>query len=47
MNYKAYDFGNHFNELCLDYDVKDPPFFTLKPEDLPTDNQMIEAIKVY
>ncbi|KAL4499350.1 hypothetical protein ABPG72_006936 [Tetrahymena utriculariae] len=38
-NYRAFEFGNFFNEQLWDYEVKQPPFFAIKKELYPSDQQ--------
>ena len=41
------DFGNHFNEMTIDYDYPKEPFFKVYPSRFPTEETMVECVKVY
>lgn len=47
MNFKAYDFGNHFAEFTLDYDEPKSPWFKLNENAFPSDKRIIDCIKIY
>jgi len=47
MNFRAFDFGNHFDEFCLDYDEPNSPWFKLRDEAFPSDEKMEACIRVY
>jgi len=46
-NYRAYDFGNFFNELMIDNYCKDPPFFSVKLENYPSREYRKRFVKEY
>ena len=37
MNYRAFDFADHFSKFMIDYDAKEYPYFGFKEEDFPSE----------
>uniref|UniRef100_A0A7E4W5J7 Choline/ethanolamine kinase n=1 Tax=Panagrellus redivivus TaxID=6233 RepID=A0A7E4W5J7_PANRE len=46
-NYRGFEFGNHFVEWSIDYDVKEPPFYEINTDLLPSEERMFEFILDY
>ncbi|XP_022082818.1 choline/ethanolamine kinase-like isoform X2 [Acanthaster planci] len=46
-NYRASDFANHFCEWTIDYTKESAPYFSLVPEDYPSQEQQLRFIRAY
>ncbi|XP_033646057.1 choline kinase alpha-like isoform X1 [Asterias rubens] len=46
-NYRASDMANHFCEWAIDNNKESAPFFSLNPEDFPTEEQQLKFIRTY
>ncbi|KAI6176974.1 hypothetical protein M3Y97_00856800 [Aphelenchoides bicaudatus] len=47
FNYRGFDFGNHFVEYTLCYDVDEPPYYKVMPERFPDHEQMLKFMRNY
>lgn len=47
MNYRAFDFGNHFAEFILDYNEPKAPWFKVNHANFPSDKKIKDCIKIY
>ena len=47
FNDRGFDIANHFVEWTMDYTLKEPPYFYLRPEDFPTREQQLHFIRAY
>lgn len=45
-NYRAFDIANYFIESMIDYEVSEPPYFTVIPG-LPNMNKILRFVQVY
>jgi choline/ethanolamine kinase len=46
-NYRAFDFANHFCEWMIDYTLEQAPYFTITPENFPTEQEQSNFIGAY
>uniref|UniRef100_A0A914VE19 Choline/ethanolamine kinase n=1 Tax=Plectus sambesii TaxID=2011161 RepID=A0A914VE19_9BILA len=46
-NYRAFDFANHFSEYTINYDVQTAPFYTIRPDHFPSDDQQRDFFEAY
>jgi len=46
-NYRAFDFANHFCEWTIDYTLEQAPYFTVSPENFPTEQEQATFIGAY
>merc|ERR550525_907931 len=46
-NFRAFDFGNFFNELMIDNYFKDPPFFKIDEAEYPSKEYRMRFVKEY
>lgn len=46
-NYRGFDFANHFCEWPIDYTENKPPYYVVREEDYPTDEQQKTFFRAY
>ncbi|KAK6016947.1 Choline/ethanolamine kinase, partial [Ostertagia ostertagi] len=46
-NYRGFDFANHFVEYCIDYDVLDHPYYEIRTENFPGEEELTEFFVSY
>uniref|UniRef100_A0AC34Q9K8 Choline kinase n=1 Tax=Panagrolaimus sp. JU765 TaxID=591449 RepID=A0AC34Q9K8_9BILA len=46
-NYRGFDFANHFVEYSINYDIDEPPYYEIHPEDFPSTVHMFKFMMSY
>jgi len=46
-NFRGYDIGNMFKEATFDYGVSQPPYFQIKDENFPNDEELRDFLRYY
>lgn len=45
--FRGFDFANHFVEFSINYDVDQPPFYEILPNNFPSEERMLEFMYNY